>query len=195
MLENLPIPLDVLAGQDLTELGTKAVEAEKQLKAAEAALQKTRSPTEDAPREQKLDKAREVSTWRRQTITMTAKNNGKPTAKPVVVSPDTDDEFNSEDDEGGEEPEVDLDDIPTSLADEDLGLRSTTSSPIPMEDAVAEGSNHSKSRPPEMPSGYDNDTVVLGLRVYTNKDAPAVVGGQLRHELKASLAALASSAL
>jgi hypothetical protein len=44
-------------------------------------------------------------------------------------------------------------------------------------------------------SAYDNDTVVLGLRVYTSKDAPAVVGGQLRHEMKTSLAALASSAL
>lgn len=37
----------------------------------------------------------------------------------------------------------------------------------------------------------DHGSVFLGLRVYTNRDAPAVVGGQLRHEMNTSFAGLA----
>ncbi|KAJ6580695.1 hypothetical protein B0H19DRAFT_1112126, partial [Mycena capillaripes] len=48
VLDNLPIPLHVFAGQDLTELETKAVEAEKQLQAAEAALKKGQAAPEDS---------------------------------------------------------------------------------------------------------------------------------------------------
>lgn len=32
----------------------------------------------------------------------------------------------------------------------------------------------------------EDDSVFMGLRVYTNKDAPAVIGGQLRHEIEMS---------
>ncbi|KAF7345637.1 Calpain catalytic domain-containing protein [Mycena venus] len=37
----------------------------------------------------------------------------------------------------------------------------------------------------------DRGSIFLGLRVYTNRDAPAVIGGQLRHEMNTSFAGLA----
>ncbi|KAJ7648340.1 cysteine proteinase [Mycena polygramma] len=37
----------------------------------------------------------------------------------------------------------------------------------------------------------DRGSIFLGLRVYTNREAPAVIGGQLRHEMKTSFAGLA----
>ncbi|KAJ7753130.1 cysteine proteinase [Mycena maculata] len=213
VLENLPIPLHVLAGQDLTELETKATEAEKQLQATEAALRKTRSDAEAtdkvAPGEEGpvKDKQEETTTTTKTTTvaavqeSTTVTKKGKTTAKPkepVQPSSDADDESNSEaddDDAGGDEDEVDLDNVPASLADEDLGLRSGAGSPVPVNDGSSEGSNDSDHPPETRPSDYDNDTVVLGLRVYTQKDAPAIVGGQLRHEMKASLAAVVNSAL
>ncbi|KAJ6621539.1 hypothetical protein B0H10DRAFT_2017728 [Mycena sp. CBHHK59/15] len=219
VLENLPIRLDILAGQDLTELETKAVEAEKQLRVAKAALKNEASTPADAdatkdedaspkadaeePTEgdtvietsmTKTTKTIDVATWTKK------ENRGKRTAKPenpVVVSPPAvvvdDDDENYEDcsdDEAAEGKEVDLNDLPASIADEDLVSDTGSHS-------TSESSEDSEYHPEGSVtgSGYDNDTVVLGLRVYTQKDAPAVVGGQLRHEMKASLAALVNSAL
>ncbi|KAF7345588.1 Calpain catalytic domain-containing protein [Mycena venus] len=214
-LATVPIPLDVLAGQDLTELETKAVEAEKQLRAAEAALKKPPAGAEGKTASEEKEpaaKEEEITIAVVSETTAVKRNNArdaKPKA-PIGVSPGHDGEEvngnesdSSTDDEGGEDSEVDLDNIPASLADEDLGLRSGAGSPAPvMDDARSESSSSDSEYRPEgsasgsqMGSGYDNDTVVLGLRVYTSKDAPAVVGGQLRHEMKTSLAALANSAL
>lgn len=38
-----------------------------------------------------------------------------------------------------------------------------------------------------------NEPVFIGLRVYTNKTSPAVIGGQLRHELAISFAGLTTN--
>ncbi|KAJ6530827.1 hypothetical protein DFH09DRAFT_1183938 [Mycena vulgaris] len=221
VLDNLPIPLDVLAGQDLTELETKAVEAEKQIKAAEAVLKKAETPGKDASAAGKdapegegeaEAEGKEETTTTTETTTIavvqtstTTKADGKRSAAPPkpVVSPDDEDEDNGDGDgdECGGDSDVDLDNVPASLADEDLGL---DPAPGPIDDAKSEASDDSSwggsAAGSEIGagaggSGYDNDTVVLGLRVYTRRDAPAVVGGQLRHEMKASLAALVNSAL
>jgi hypothetical protein len=214
VLENLPIPLDILAGQDLTEFEAKAVEAEKKLKAAEAALKKGDSgadvDSETAPKDKVLAKEEEEEEITIEVISAAkmVKKNGRSKA-PVagssdgVVGDDDDDEDdNWEEEEGGGDDEVDLDNIPASLADEDLGLRSGAGSPPPIVmgamDRRSESSYDSDYRPASamgLGSDYTNDTVVLGLRVYTSRDAPAVVGGQLRHEMKTSLEALANSAL
>ncbi|KAJ7708663.1 hypothetical protein B0H17DRAFT_1030404 [Mycena rosella] len=213
VLDNLPIPLDVLAGQDLTELETKVEEAEKRLKAAEAALRKADSAPE-APRKDASDaKKKEKEPITEETATETTialvhtTTKTKPMAqpkKPVVVSPDADTDaggdYEDDNENTGADFEVDLDNIPTSIADEDLGLRSAAGSPVPAMWDVRSGSDSdsdsdSEYQPELKESGYSNDTVVLGLRVYTRRDAPAVVGGQLRHKMKACLVAVVESAL
>ncbi|KAJ7125745.1 cysteine proteinase [Mycena crocata] len=219
VLDNLPIPLDILAGQDLAELETKAAEAEKQLRAAAAALKKAEpkphvNDSDSEPHEVKIDAPKPAKEDGTETITITVvqedKAKGKRTTRPEGDEVNSADEDNGDDDAGGEDAEVDLDDIPASLADEDLGLHSTAGSQVDAasnravdEDAMSEGGSDSDSeyRPgsemggSQSGSAYTNDTAVLGLRVYTRKDAPAVVGGQLRHDLQASTEALVSSAL
>ncbi|KAJ7036653.1 hypothetical protein C8F04DRAFT_1220961 [Mycena alexandri] len=203
VLHNLPIPLDVLAGQDLTELETKAVEAEKQIKATEVALQA--EPSVRVPEwttKEKEETQKGAITVAEGKTTKSGQRGAQP--KSDDASSDDDSDYEDSDVGGGDDVEVDLDNLPTSIADEDLGLRSAAGSPVP----ASVQNERSQSSPsesdyrleswatrPELGSGYSNDTVVLGLRVYTHKDAPALVGGQLRHEMKASLAALASSAL
>jgi len=196
VLENLPIALDVLAGQDLTELETKALENEKQLKAS---LKKADSAT-DADAFHKNQLVREEGKANTAERTSVRKDSGRSAspARPVLMFPDEDqDGEEHEGDDGLLDAEIDLDNMPASIADEDLGLRSDAG-----DDGVSQASSDSDSdseyRPQEdsvAGSGYDNDTVVLGLRVYTRKDAPAVVGGQLRHPRQTSLAALVDSAL
>ncbi|KAJ7777059.1 hypothetical protein B0H16DRAFT_1504208 [Mycena metata] len=192
-LHNLPIPLEVLAGQDLTELETKAVEAEKQIKAAEVSEPSARIVGRTAQEEELQETTDEV-------ITVAMKKRGQRGTQPKRDDASSNDsDYEGSDAGGGDDDEVDLDNLPTSIADEDLGLRSAAGSPVPaVQNERSRESDYRLERwatRPASESGYSNDTVVLGLRVYTHKDAPAVVGGQLRHEMKASLAALASSAL
>ncbi|KAJ7173341.1 hypothetical protein C8R46DRAFT_946051 [Mycena filopes] len=196
VLENLPIPLDVLAGQDLTELEAKAVEAEKQIRASEAGLKNPGSSF--APEE--LVKGTKLE----ETVSITVVEGVKRGAKMVNgrgARPKVDDASSDEDYEGSDDGddgvnddgEVDLDNLPTSIADEDLGL---SGSVVADPGSDSDSDSDLEWRPEsDSGSGYSNDTVVVGLRVYTHRDAPAVIGGQLRHEMKASLAALANSAL
>jgi hypothetical protein len=51
------------------------------------------------------------------------------------------------------------------------------------------------NNPPRTSDASEDDIVFLGLRVYTNKASPAVVGGQLRHEMATSFAGLAIDGL
>ncbi|KAJ7749668.1 hypothetical protein B0H16DRAFT_1551042 [Mycena metata] len=192
-LHNLPIPLEVLAGHDLTELETKAAEVEKQIKAAEVSEPSARIVGRTAQEEELQETTDEV-------ITVAMKKRGQRGTQPKRDDASSNDsDYEGSDAGGSDDDEVDLDNLPTSIADEDLGLRSAAGSPVPaVQNERSRESDYRLERwatRPASESGYSNDTVVLGLRVYTHKDAPAVVGGQLRHEMKASLAALASSAL
>ncbi|KAJ6615797.1 hypothetical protein B0H10DRAFT_2220129 [Mycena sp. CBHHK59/15] len=182
------------AAAHTTELETKALEAEKQLRAAEAALKAATDPTPSDAEANNNAADPDAGSDKKEALkeagaSARAREDREP-KKPVVVSPedvvaDGSDE-GSDDDEGGEDAEVDLDDLPTSLADED-GRPDSRRLPI----------DASEDHPEKSTTGfeYDNDTVVLGLRVYTSKESLAVVGGQLRHEMKTSLAALVNSAL
>ncbi|KAJ7748697.1 hypothetical protein B0H16DRAFT_1319778 [Mycena metata] len=192
-LHNLPIPLELLAGHDLTELETKAAEVEKQIKAAEVSEPSARIVGRTAQEEELQETTDEV-------ITVAMKKRGQRGTQPKRDDASSNDsDYEGSDAGGSDDDEVDLDNLPTSIADEDLGLRSAAGSPVPaVQNERSRESDYRLERwatRPASESGYSNDTVVLGLRVYTHKDAPAVVGGQLRHEMKASLAALASSAL
>ncbi|KAJ7088897.1 hypothetical protein B0H15DRAFT_841074 [Mycena belliarum] len=195
VLSTLPIPLDVLAGQDLTELETKAEEAEKQLRAAALKqLESVPDASPDSAVDNKKVEKQDTTATDTVTIAKRASAHGRHQTQPQKLGVRREDEFDG----------TDLDsniDIPASLADEDLGLRSGAGSPVPAE-AVSTANQGSLSEPEShgegetvSESGYDNDTAVLGLRVYTRRDAPAVVGGQLRQRLKASLAAVVNSSL
>ncbi|KAJ7113978.1 hypothetical protein C8R44DRAFT_676421 [Mycena epipterygia] len=201
VLENLPIPLDVLAGQDLTELETKALENEKLLKAT---LKKADSAA-DKDAFQKKQLVREEGKTRTAERTMSRKDSGRSVspAKPVFTFPDEDQDGEDDEEYGELDVEIDLDNMPASIADEDLGLRSDAGDDGVSRARSDEDEDEDKEHRPQEGSGYenatgsvyDNDTVVLGLRVYTRKDAPAVVGGQLWHPRQTSLAALVESAL
>ncbi|KAJ7857137.1 cysteine proteinase, partial [Mycena olivaceomarginata] len=179
VLANVPIPLEVLAGQDLTELGGKAVEAEKRLKAAEAALKK---------------KAGRRAEGGGVTITVVSETTVAKTKAYTANRRGPDDGVEGLDaDADGEGRET------REAGGRGGGSRAALwcGSPVPVPVPSNDGSgSDSDSYRPGSPmgsgsgsvagSGYDNDTVVLGLRVYTSKDAPAVVGGQLRHEMNDS---------
>ncbi|KAJ6467998.1 hypothetical protein C8R47DRAFT_1152164 [Mycena vitilis] len=214
--DSLPVPLDVLAGQDLTELEGKAKAVEKELETKAKACEKGKGKEKKAEKEDGEKKKKKKSEATQKWLEAVGEGvrgpeaafNSKKTATTKAVKKDVgkrhaaaagreagqgadDDLWVDEEAEGA------LDNVPASLADEDLGLRTESeavASDSEDSDDVLEGSQ-SPLEGPDAGSGYGNDTVVLGLRVYTSKDAPAVVGGQMRQETKLSLAALASSAL
>ncbi|KAF9461074.1 hypothetical protein BDZ94DRAFT_1221970 [Collybia nuda] len=164
----LPTSLSVLAGQDLSELEAKAAAAAEALKAEQEALpgKQTDVPTEGAP-----------------------KSNDNIV---IVVS-------DSEAVPGSVE---NLEDHSKSGTDEDDDQNTTTDGDKNKDDEDNESSieedksvqQSSSSEPPEYGPVEDN-VIYLGLRVYTHKSSPAVVGGQLRHEMATSFAGLAIDGL
>ncbi|KAJ7235550.1 cysteine proteinase [Mycena rebaudengoi] len=225
VLDHLPIPLDVLAGQDLAEVDAKAGEKEKQ----EAALKTAATPGNpqraagDAkvgvpPRGPNVTESMTVKNFKSRRDAMEREATLMP--RPTVVPPSPvgaeSGNFSEDESAGGEDAEANLDDVASSLADEDLGLDDARSFVEPPSDVSDDGDSEYRREgsvqgppsqgsvrgevnppPPEAPvdEGYDNDTCVLGLRVYTNKASPALIGGQLRHGTRATLAGLGSSVL
>ncbi|KAK7031845.1 calpain catalytic domain-containing protein [Favolaschia claudopus] len=213
-LQVVPLPLNVLAGQNVTEVETKATEVEKKLKAAEA-LEKKAQGTEEADKANKdggvgedqstsKDVPAPVLTEEPEQEQSVSANVQPPRRtragqRKSSVAADVDEDWVENHDE------VDLDDLPASLADEDLGFNSAVAvltpplPPIPLGEAMPYSEAHSDhdadDAGSELGSGYDNDTVVLGLRVYTHKEAPAVVGGQLRQGVKARFGAFMDAGL
>ncbi|KAJ7210163.1 hypothetical protein GGX14DRAFT_451547 [Mycena pura] len=195
-LNTLPVPLDVLAGQDLKVVEAKAVETEKQLQAAEAALKKANSDAEAkaASPDQTVPKVEEVSDAADDKGEKKVAKNCQHEAKPkaLVVTPhvqvagEEGNESNTDGDGNGD-ANVDADNAPSSIAAKDLVNK----------DAPAEvGGNNADSEKKQENyfDEYTSDTVVLGLRVYTHRDAPAVISGQLREKMVRPMA-YASAAL
>ncbi|KAJ6472034.1 cysteine proteinase [Mycena sanguinolenta] len=135
--DNLPLPLNVLAGQTLAELEDKAA-------AAAAALKATRGKEEKSVTTTTTKKTTTVET----TVVTTG---GDESAEPVADTPKKPDNIQNT-------PHPD------------------TSSMEPIKTGLKDPS--------------DRGSVFLGLRVYTNRDAPAVICGQLRHEMVTSFAGL-----
>ncbi|KAJ7880174.1 cysteine proteinase [Mycena leptocephala] len=147
--DSIPIPLNVLAGQNLTQLEEKAAAAAAALKAVTGKEEKPVTTT--------------TTTTKTTTTVETVVVSTGDTTETVVPAPTP----NAVDDA---KPEKD---------DDDVGLNpdSPDNAAVPakkgMTDPVERGS------------------IFLGLRVYTNRDAHAVIGGQLRHEMNTSFAGLA----
>ncbi|RDB15999.1 Calpain-9 [Hypsizygus marmoreus] len=167
--EYLPIPITTLAGQDLSELEAKAEAAAEVLKKEEEALKKPETESKEAKKGKAGKKA--------------SKNNKKTVEVTVVME---DDAEASSDDAEGEGGWVDEGSKEGAAGDSD---DSNDSDAEDKEDG--EDSDKEEDGPPRTSDPAEDDRLFLGLRVYTNKASPAVVGGQLRHEMATSFAGLA----
>ncbi|KAJ7029686.1 hypothetical protein C8F04DRAFT_1187536 [Mycena alexandri] len=128
--ESLPIPLNVLAGQSLTQLEEKAAAAAAALTAVTGTEEKPATPP---------------------TTTTT-----------VVVT-------------SGERPQT---------------VIYTSAPPDARPGTTSDAVNAEQNTPKGLTDPSDHGSIFLGLRVYTKRDAPAVIGGQLRHEMNTSFAGL-----
>ncbi|KAJ7479666.1 hypothetical protein FB451DRAFT_163203 [Mycena latifolia] len=157
--KNLPIPVDILAGQDLTDLSRKALH----LKAG-----KKRRATPDAAKPESISSSSEdVKTATGDPNTTTTITTITTVREPSKVTTNTKEIVLF----GGhpvEPPAPDDDD--TIPCDSPSPENSRPSSPVA-----------SRTRPPP-----DNSSPFLGLKVYTRKDVSVSVKGQLRDDMKAS---------
>ncbi|GLB43254.1 putative peptidase C2 family protein [Lyophyllum shimeji] len=171
---NLPIPLDVLAGQDLSVLEAKAAAAAEKLKKEQEALKRPSEmeqmtatdtpPTEPATAPASAD-AEGGGTAFNEEATLHPKGcAGKGPPADEGSGDDASDSNSNEGDDSGEHDK---------------------------EEGSMKADARSDDGPPHKSDPAEDDVVFLGLRVYTKKASPATVGGQLRHEMATSFAGLA----
>ncbi|KAJ7589466.1 cysteine proteinase [Mycena floridula] len=184
-LENLPLPIDTLAGQALEELKVKAIALRDEKRKAEEEESKKNMPTdeekksgdEEKDKSDDLEKIPEVATG-------DATNAEETTA--TVTATVTFKTTTSEKPEGfGSEPAA-----PHSVENNDSDGENDDDN-----DTMSNGSGGDIGIPqgifqpmsgPDFPRNPEDDSILLGLRVYTKLDAPAVISGQLRHEMEMS---------
>ncbi|KAK1220217.1 hypothetical protein PQX77_017038 [Marasmius sp. AFHP31] len=183
---NLPMPLDILAGQDLSELEKKALdiakakkkEAEEATKAKEAeeeAKRKIEEEAEEAKRQKEADEAKR----KEETTTTVHHEDGSVTTTTTVtekiVTTVTKTAANGEILETKEEV----------VANGGVGVEAVEPPKSPVESDEEEDNDDPKR---DVVPVSEDDSIFLGLRVYTNKEAPVVISGQLRHEMEVSAA-------
>ncbi|KAJ7125786.1 cysteine proteinase [Mycena crocata] len=156
---SLPVPLDVLAGQTLTQLEEKA--------AAAAAALKAVTGTEGRPATTTTTTTKTTTTVETVVVTSGGTEPSPPVAPTTPASP----------------PKVE--EVAPKKDDDDVVVDDTVNPDAEGETTPTESAKKGFTDP------ADRGSVFLGLRVYTNKDAPAVIGGQLRHEMKTCFAGLA----
>lgn len=167
----IPIPLNVLAGQDLTELEKKAKTADKEVKKDMEALDKPDKEDDDVDDTSTVDKkgkekgtgeVKEGAVGNNQEMGGTESKGAVPGADDDGSDKSDDDQSNSEASEN-ENPSEGGRSMPGWIQEPDGGLD----------------------------GGLEKlDQITLGLRVYTQGDA-AKIGGQLRHEMSISFDGLA----
>jgi hypothetical protein len=172
---NLPIPLNLLAGKDITELEQMALKAAADMKKRGEELHPTDEPTTAtagtgkgtetvAGAEAGAEAALEISTSTSTSASIVSLGSGS--AGPAdVVEQKVEDGVQTSDDSYG----VPKDDGP-------FGAEPPT--------------------PPLSSALFDDvDSVFLGLHVYTDKEAQSEIHGQLRHEMGVGFAGLAVTGL
>ncbi|KAJ3822490.1 hypothetical protein F5880DRAFT_668451 [Lentinula raphanica] len=189
----LPLPLDILAGQDLAELEKKALavaeakkkEEEAKAKAKEAEEAKQKAEEEAKKAEEEAKKAAEENKTVDDNVTTVQSEDGTTVTtttttiqKIITVTKRL---------ANGEEVDVSdttkekvVSDAPTNVEGQsgDAAIKAVDPQPDPKRD---------------MQDASEENSIFLGLRVYTNKEAPVTIEGQLRHEMEVSAAlALAS---
>jgi hypothetical protein len=177
----LPIPLATLAGQDLSELEAKAAAATEALKKEQETLNpggETSDAIQEGEKKKKKKKKAKKKTKKEKAEDKTEEVKPEDIAMTLNIE-----KYNTK----IEGDDSDNDELDSSYKDEDE------------DEGESEGKGEGKGKGKDdekdnEESDMDADLqniVVLGLRVYTNREAPAVVNGQLRHEMATSFAGLA----
>ncbi|KAJ7280576.1 cysteine proteinase [Mycena rebaudengoi] len=161
--KNLPIPLEILAGQDLVEIGHKALalkEAKDDKKSKAKEVQSANSPPDAIPNNQDADYTTTITT----ITTVRGPSKITTNTKEVVLfgpqPPDSDDDKTARDDDASGDSETSRPSSPSSI--------------------------HRSITP-------DQDLPFLGLRVYTARTVSVCVTGQLRRDMKASFEGLTAA--
>jgi hypothetical protein len=172
----------VLAGQDITELEKKALEAAEAMQKRGEELKSVPDPTETLAviTEEVANPAAVTTTTTTSTSTPTsAVKFTSPLASAILKNRDEEYDTDCPVRDGSDGS------FHTDMGeDEDMNSKGTaTPMPTPV--------------PPLLdPTIFDDDdSVYLGLHVYTNVNAPSVVSGQLRHEMGVGFSGLAVTGL
>ncbi|KAJ6479631.1 cysteine proteinase [Mycena sanguinolenta] len=165
--ENLPIPLDILAGQDLADLSQKALDfkTNRDKLGNHANLKPSVTEVELKPKQVPKFEVEDPNTTKTITTITTLRAPSKVTTdtREIVYFGPTGASGSAHNDD---------DTIPGDVQPPDI---SRPSSPAPFN---------------IMPPADDNNCVFLGLKVYTPKDISVSIKGQLRNDMKASFAGL-----
>ncbi|KAF7361013.1 Calpain catalytic domain-containing protein [Mycena sanguinolenta] len=163
-VEDLPIPLDILAGQDLVDLSRKALDFKTNRNKLGDHADLKPSVTEVQLRSKQIPKfeVEDPNTTKTITTITTLRAPSKVTTdtREIIYFGPT-----------GDSPPNDDDTIPGDVQPPE---NSRPSSPVPC----------------NTPPTDDDNCVFLGLKVYTAKDVSVSITGQLRHDMKASLEGL-----
>lgn len=208
----MPLPLSVLAGQDLSELEKKALaiaetkkkeEAEK-AKQAEEAKQKAEAEALKVEEEKAKKKAEEEAAQRTaedDKVTTVTTEDGSTTMTTTTIVQKiitvTKKLVNGEEVSETKEDVVSDKDALTNA--ERLngvvapGVEAVITVPsVPPVTVTVDSATQPDPKRDQLDVSEEN-SIFLGFRVYTNKEAPVVIEGQLRHEMEVSAAlALAS---
>jgi hypothetical protein len=165
--KNLPIPLDILAGQDLADLRRKALELKAQKKRDNAQLDSD-SKKDEYESTSKADTrvADEPNTTTTITTITTVRSPSKITTntKEIVLF-------------GPYPPPSE-----TPTRDDDDTIPDDSTSPDNSRPSSPTSLNRKQSA--------DNGSPFLGLKVYISKDVSVSIKGQLRHDMRASFEGL-----
>ncbi|KAK0457136.1 cysteine proteinase [Desarmillaria tabescens] len=177
--QNLPIPLDILAGQDLSELEQKALAIRK------AEEEKFVAEMKVAAGEKVVEKEEDGEKTENPPGESTDKEDTKDS--PSLRKDETTEEIHEEKVEGKEEKKKTDEDGPV----EAISTDTDKTVDIDKTDVVSQFSDDDDDKAKiarDIKSVSEDDSIFLGLRVYTSKDAPAEICGQLRHEMELSAA-------
>jgi len=180
----------VLSGQDITELEKKALDAAEAMQKRDEELQSVPDPTETSTGTgavtETVSEARQAApaTATATTSTLTSTSAVKFTSALASAI------LKNRDEESG--------DYDTNCPVRDASDSSVHTAEYDPEDSSSKGiATPTMPMPPLLDPAIfdDDDSVYLGLHVYTNVNAPSVVSGQLRHEMGVGFSGLAVTGL
>ncbi|KAJ4485410.1 hypothetical protein J3R30DRAFT_3696750 [Lentinula aciculospora] len=193
----LPLPLSVLAGQDLSELEKKALaiaevkkkEEDEKTKQAEEAKQKTEAEAQKAAEEEAKKKSEEEEAKKKVddgVTTVTTEDGTTTTTTTTIVQKIITVTKKSI---GGEEVSETQEKIVSEGKEApDIAPGQETIITVPSVPPVTVTVDSASPPDPnrDLLDVSEENSIFLGFRVYTNKDAPVVIEGQLRHEMEVS---------
>ncbi|KAE9397650.1 cysteine proteinase [Gymnopus androsaceus JB14] len=203
----LPLPIEVLAGQSLSEIEKKALalaetkkkeEEEKAKKAEEAAAEAAKKAAEEAEKaavakEEEAKKKADAEGDKAVTTVTTEQDRATTTTTTTIVQKiititkklaSGEEVTETKQEEVSPEPtnNTAITDSPAPTANTQIQETVITVPSVPPVTVTVDTKLETTAESSE------ENSVFLGLRVYTNKDAPVVIEGQLRHEMEVSAA-------